>query len=87
MEIAIPIQHHVPSKDIRWRLSRNRITAGKKGDVLFDGDLLAGALAPDGNHGWQFDVHAGQRCMMITLEKRRLGDGWPSLLVDDLEVM
>ena len=87
VEIAIPIQQHVPSKDIQWRLSRNRITAGKKGDVVFDGDLLAGTLAPDGNHCWQFDVHAGQRCMMISLEKRRLGDRWPSLLAADLEVM
>ncbi|MFM7982031.1 MAG: NudC domain-containing protein, partial [Candidatus Fonsibacter sp.] len=78
VEIAIPIQQQVSSKYIQWKLSRNRITVGKKGDVVFDGDLLAGTLAPDGNHGWQFDIHAGQRCMMVSLEKRRLGDCWPS---------
>lgn len=76
--ITMPIAAGVRSHDIDFHLERSVLTLGIKGDPLvIDSEELWGQVVAD-DAIWEIDDVAGQRCVMLEMRKRDVGQ-WDCL--------
>eukprot|EP00929_Paragymnodinium_shiwhaense_P024686 TRINITY_DN1510_c0_g1_i1.p1 TRINITY_DN1510_c0_g1~~TRINITY_DN1510_c0_g1_i1.p1 ORF type:complete len:259 (+),score=60.10 TRINITY_DN1510_c0_g1_i1:121-897(+) len=79
VEVLVPIEDHVKSQDIAWSITKTHITFGVAGREALKNARLAHSVNVSEGHTWQIDYDEGRRCVVATIEKRKLHEKWLSV--------
>lgn len=82
LEIVVPIDANVRARDVAWSISHSHITVGVKGREALRNARLRHDVKLGGGHSWQLDADRGERCILVTLEKKHLHDKWLAIEAD-----
>lgn len=85
LEIVVPIDANVQARDVAWSISHSHITVGVKGREALQNARLSHDVKLGGGHSWQLDTDRGQRCILVTLEKKNMHEKWLAIEADPLD--
>jgi hypothetical protein len=83
VRIHIPVPDDVHTNDVDFSLVEGMLKVGLKGqEPIIDGQLW-GKIDMKEFANWYLDDHQGRRCIIVSLEKVNVREGWERLLVRD----
>lgn len=82
VEIIVPVEDVVKARDIAWFINQTHLTVGVKGREVLKKAKLTHDVKLGAGHNWQMDSDRGQRCILVTLEKKGLHEKWLAIESD-----
>jgi len=79
IRVTVPISDDVQAEDVEFELSEGQLRLGLRGREPFIDDELWGCVDLEDSN-WMFDVHDGQRAIVVTLSKLHIREHWERLL-------